>query len=112
MVAITPHGSFKVATNKGGDMDNEKTDFEIWMRALGYNGKQVGEAGACIGLTNTSVRMTKKGDRELKLVERLAMSAIRAGLPEWTPETDEEIHALALLRKSLQAVQSASSEED
>ncbi|MGH0004512.1 hypothetical protein ACQU0X_30980 [Pseudovibrio ascidiaceicola] len=111
MVAITPHGSFKVATNKGGDMDNEKTDFEIWMQTMGYNGKQVSAAGEALGFASATAIRAKAGTKTLSTTDRLAMSAVRAGLPEWTPEKDEEIHALALLKKSLQASQSGTSDD-
>ncbi len=107
MVAITPPDSFKVASNKGGDMDKQQTDFEIWMQAMGFNGKQIGEAGARIGLTNTSARMTRSGNRDLKLVERLAMSAIRAGLPPWSPEDDAEVHGVGSLKETLASLQSS-----
>lgn len=76
-----------------------KHDFQIWMRAMGFHGKQVTEAARMIGVegsrTATSINT---GDRPLTETERLAMAAVRAGLPAWTPENDQEIADMASLR--------------
>ncbi|KZL17660.1 hypothetical protein PsAD2_02996 [Pseudovibrio axinellae] len=103
MVAITTPKSFKVATGKGGDMVKEQTDFEIWMQAHGFHGKQVSAAGEAIGFASATSKRAKAGTKTLSKTDRLAMAAVRAGIPEWTPETDEEIHALGVLRQALAA---------
>lgn len=79
-----------------------KTDFALWIERMGYNGKQVREAAARIGLGATTASQTSTGARELTDTERLAMAAVRAGLPAWTPETDEEIADVADLRAIVQ----------
>ena len=76
-----------------------RLDFQIWLERMGYNRKQVSKAAATIGMTGpTTVSQTSSGTRELTYTERLAMAAVRAGLPAWTPETDQEIADMAELR--------------
>lgn len=73
---------------------DEATDFAKWMKAMGYNGKQITKAGRDIGLhSQTIILESYHGKREITDVERLAMAAVRAGLPAWTPETDKVIAA-------------------
>lgn len=98
----------------------EKTpanDFQRWMRALGMHGKQVFEAARRIGIDSTDTAGRRhRGEYELTETERLAMAAVRAGLPPWTPETDQEIADImefrsmldrAAARRSSQMVQAA-----
>ena len=74
-----------------------RLDFQIWLERMGYNRKQVREAAGRIGMTGATIAsQTSSGTRELTVTERLAMAAVRAGLPPWTPETDQEIADLAV----------------
>src|SRR5262245_14003836 len=78
-------------------------DFQIWMQKLGYHGKQVAEAGRVIGQGHrNNSHKTYTGQRELTDTERLAMAAVRAGLPAWTPETDQEIADMGELRQIIE----------
>lgn len=71
------------------------SDFSEWMRARGFHGKQISEAGRAIGHGNaTTSQKTYHGERELTDTERLAMSAVAAGLAPWTPETERETAAV------------------
>lgn len=67
------------------------SDFKKWATSLGYNGKEVTKAGESIGIGQTSSRERYRGDKELSLTERLAMSAIAAGLPPWSPSSSEQV---------------------
>lgn len=78
------------------------TDFKIWMTSLGYGGKEVSKAGETIGIGMTSSRERYRGEKELSLTERLAMTAIAMGLPAWEPSKEIEIEAY---RKVIEAVQ-------
>jgi hypothetical protein len=72
------------------------SDFAEWMKVMGYNGKQVTEAAAMIGIENRfTASNTFRDKRALSKAERLAMSAVRAGLKEWTPENDVQSSALS-----------------
>ncbi|MAZ85832.1 MAG: hypothetical protein CML31_05415 [Rhizobiales bacterium] len=64
--------------------------FVEWMGHMGFHGKQVSEAGRSIGLKPRVTVQVKAGERELTPTERLAMSAVAAGLPEWSPENAED----------------------
>lgn len=68
-----------------------KTDVALWLDAMGFNGKQVGQAAEQLGISAGHMSRKKTGEKEPTLTERLAMAALRAGLPPWTPETDAEI---------------------
>lgn len=73
-------------------MTTGSNDFQIWVQKMGFNGKQIAEAGRRIGHGHPDTSgKTNRGERELTETERLAMAAVRAGLPAWTPETDQEI---------------------
>lgn len=61
------------------------------MTSLGYGGKEVSKAGETIGIGMTSSRERYRGLKELSLTERLAMAAIAAGIPPWSPEMAAEI---------------------
>ena len=87
-----------------------RLDFQIWLERMGYNRKQVREAAGRIGMTGATIAsQTSSGTRELTVTERLAMAAVRAGLPPWTPETDQEIADLAELREIVSRFSSRSS---
>lgn len=61
-------------------------DFDKWAKAMGYNGKQLGQAAQSIGYAR-STATALSGD-DIPEVVRLAMAARRAGLPPWTPGED------------------------
>nr|CAD6606026.1 hypothetical protein RNT25_01767 [arsenite-oxidising bacterium NT-25] len=68
--------------------------FRIWVARMGFNQKQVSKAAGEIGIDSaTTASQTFTGRRELTLAERLAMSAVRAGLQPWTPDYDDELMA-------------------
>jgi hypothetical protein len=65
--------------------------FSMWMKALGFHGKQVSQAAGLIGINNPNTAgQTYRGEREMTTSELLAMSAIRAGLEPWSPENDSD----------------------
>ena len=68
-------------------------DFREWMERMGFNGHQVAIAGSLVGLGATTLSKTRSGQRDLTHAERLAMSAVRAGLQPWTPEYDDKLMA-------------------
>lgn len=75
--------------------------FAKWRTALGLGGaKQVGEAGELLGLPVAAASRRNRGTLEADYIERLAMSAVRAGLPPWSPKADREIAAVARRRRS------------
>lgn len=68
--------------------------FRAWATRMGFHNKQVLMAGQKIGIKNTTTAsLTYRGKRELTLTERLAMSAVRAGLQPWDPAYDDELIA-------------------
>lgn len=69
------------------------SDFKAWATAMGFHGKQVGKAGAAIGIGASTAQTRYRGEKDLDLTERLAMAAITAGLPAWTPERHPELAA-------------------
>lgn len=73
------------------------TDFSRWCAVMGFNGKQIGAAGKAIGIEPPVASHTNTGKRDLTYTERLAMSAVRAGLEPWTPDTDAEPAAVAAI---------------
>lgn len=74
--------------------DNE---FRVWMKAMGFNSKQVSAAGETIGMSPSLAGHSSRGVRELTQTERLAMAAATAGIPPWTPEAAAEIEAVQTL---------------
>ena len=77
-------------------------DFAAWMKAMGFNGKQVTEAGARLGIERDTTSRINREERQLTETERLAMAAVRAGLPAWTPVTDAEIADVKSMREILE----------
>ena len=56
------------------------SDFRLWMRAMGFNDLQI--SIEAIGQGNSvTIGQTVSGQRPLTATERLAMSAVRVGLP-------------------------------
>lgn len=58
--------------------------FRDYMKAMGFNGKQVGVAAESIGLSKRAGIERTMGVTPVKLHDRLAMSAKVAGLPPWS----------------------------
>ncbi|MDH6273611.1 hypothetical protein M2311_003701 [Rhizobium leguminosarum] len=81
--------------------DEESNDFRTWMKSLGYNAKQVSNAGEVVGMSPSLAGHSSRGLRELSYTERLAMAAATAGLPAWTPEKADEIETVRILRRIL-----------
>jgi hypothetical protein len=69
------------------------SDFKKWVAAIGFNRKEVAKAGELIGIGRNSSQERNQGLKDCSLTERLAMSAIAAGLPPWEPSNEEEIEA-------------------
>jgi len=66
--------------------------FREWMHRMGFNGKQVTKAGNAIGMTGVrSIQATGTGEREVTETERLAMSAVAAGLEPWSPDYHDKL---------------------
>ncbi|EBV3599774.1 hypothetical protein BO068_004763 [Escherichia coli] len=67
-----------------------KSDIAVWLERMGFNKKQVSVAAEQLGIN--AKLLTRKRDgvdgAEVTLTDRLAMAALRAGIPAWTPETD------------------------
>ncbi len=83
--------------------DDESNDFRAWMRSMGYNAKQVGQAGESIGMAAAMAGRTGRSERDLADTERLAMSAATVGLPAWTPDSAVELDAVRTLYTMLKA---------
>jgi hypothetical protein len=85
-----------------GTTTGKDSIFAKWRTAMGMGAKQVSEAGALLGLPTPAASRRNRGLVESDLMERLAMAAVRAGLPPWSPKADGEIvaaaHAVALVR--------------
>ncbi len=77
--------------------DEAETDFRAWMKSMGYHSKQVSTAGEMVGMSPSLAGHSSRGLRELTHTERLAMAAVTAGLPAWSPETSAEIEAVRTL---------------
>ena len=69
------------------------SEFKAWMSAMGYHGKQVAKAGASIGMGAGTAHLRYRGEKAPDLMERLAMAAVTAGLPAWSPERHLELEA-------------------
>jgi hypothetical protein len=85
------------------DAETETNDFRAWMKALGFNAKQVTAAGETIGMSSSLAGHSSRGLRELTMTERLAMAAATAGLPAWTPDTAAELDAVGTLYGAMKA---------
>jgi hypothetical protein len=62
------------------------TPFAAWRDAMGFNGKQVAEAGASVGLGNQVAGAMNRGSRKLSHLELLGLTAALAGLPPFTAD--------------------------
>lgn len=74
-------------------MTETNNDFREWASRLGFGKKQISVAGSLLGLAPRTSSLTANDHRELTQTERLAMSAIRAGLQPWTPGYDSALLA-------------------
>lgn len=75
-------------------MTETNNDFREWASRLGFGKKQVSVAASLIGIGHKdTASKVATGKRELTQTERLAMSAIRAGLQPWTPGYDSALLA-------------------
>lgn len=63
--------------------------FRDYMKAMGFNGKQVGVAAETIGLSKRAGIERTMGVTPIKVQDRLAMSAKVAGLPPWSDKMSE-----------------------
>lgn len=69
--------------------------FQLWMEYMGFNLKQVGKAGADIGLNSRYTASSRfNGNSEVTDTERLAMSARAAGLKPWSPRYHSQLEAI------------------
>lgn len=67
------------------------SDLAVWVSRMGLRGAKFSQATQMIGMAGPSVASrVNSGKRSLTVTERLAMSALRAGLQPWTPEYDDE----------------------
>jgi hypothetical protein len=78
------------------------TDAAIWLERMGFNGKQVSKGAEQIGMSGRNFMRRRDGESDLTYTERLAMAAVRAGLPAWTPETDADLADYARLREIIE----------
>lgn len=69
------------------------SDFKQWVAAMGFNQKQVAQAGELIGMKEGVASIRNRGEKEPNLTERLAMAAVAAGIPPWEPSKQVEIEA-------------------
>lgn len=82
----------------------EENDFRAWVAHLGYNKRQVTMAADTLGLGEVVASRLNRGERELSRTERLAMTAVAIGLPEWSPQTMAEVDAYRHLIEALRSV--------
>lgn len=74
---------------------NEMTLFRQFVKASGFNLKQIALAAEKLGMKAHTAFHYSRGIREPDEVARLAMSAYRAGLAPWTPEIDAQLDRIA-----------------
>ncbi len=76
--------------------------FKAWMKLMGFNGKQVTEAGKALSVNSYNTvknRMIDKDD--LHEAELLAMSALRLGIKPWSEDYDEELQRMKRLLEAI-----------
>lgn len=72
--------------------DLTTTEFRTWLQSMGLSRSATSVGAGLIGITGrTRASETATGKRDLTLTERLAMSAVRAGLSPWQPEYETEL---------------------
>lgn len=74
--------------------DDESNDFKAWMKAMGFNAKQVSNAGEAIGMSPSLAGHTSRGLRELTMTERLAMAAYATNISPWTRDNASFLEAI------------------
>lgn len=80
------------------------SEVAIWLERMGFNGKQVSAAAEKMGLSGRQLMRKRDGEAELSLQDRLAMAALRAGLPPWSPETDQDLADVHALRAAVDKI--------
>jgi hypothetical protein len=83
-------------------------EFKAWMQAMGFNGKQVVKAGQAIGMGASTALQCHAGKRRLTSTEKLAMSAVAAGLPDWNMDNHSSAKTLAKIVAAAAELQRAS----
>jgi hypothetical protein len=76
-------------------------EFKAWMQAMGFNGKQVVKAGELIGMGSSTALL-------LTTTEKLAMSAVAAGLPNWHFDNHSSARTLAKIAAAVAELPRAS----
>jgi len=82
------------------------SEVAIWLDRMGFNGKQVSAAAERMGLSGRQLMRKRDGEAELTLQDRLAMAALRAGIPPWSPETDQTLADLMDLKTAVDKIAS------
>lgn len=72
---------------------SEDTEFREWMRAMGFNAKQVQDAADALGISVSIAGLMSRGKREVGKLERLAMAALLAEQKPWQPDMTDAIKA-------------------
>lgn len=76
--------------------------FRNWMALMGFNGKQVTLAATSLGVGPGRAQALSAGTKPATRTERLAMSALAAGLDEWHPDNHDDMvrigQILAIMR--------------
>lgn len=80
-------------------MKSSIPDFRVWLARMGFNSRQVTAGAELIGINSRTATSTNTGARDLTVSERLAMSAVRAGLKPWTPAYDDELVEQGLVHR-------------
>lgn len=75
----------------------EQSVFRDFSVKMGFNAKQIAEAGNAIGLSAPVSYAISQGRREVSETERLAMSAVLAGLAPYDGGNEDEIIAVRQL---------------
>jgi hypothetical protein len=83
------------------------TPFGSWRTAMGFNGKQVAEAGARVGLSPQAAGHRNRGATEMGDLELMGLTAAFFGLPPWRPDLGNNLdeRALTLIRLAREEVQ-------
>lgn len=73
-------------TSKADGEDPTSADvLKDWMRASGFNGKQVAMAGASIGMQPAAIQNRHRGVTDMPRIETLGLTAAFLGFPPWAP---------------------------
>ena len=77
----------------------KETQYDAFVR---LSGLRVMEIESRLGVTNQFSKTCREGD--IRLINRHALAAIRAGLPAWSPETDAICAAVRPVAEAVEAV--------